>query len=291
MRKISSFVMIGLSVCLGIVLMASQLFAADNAATCKRLAESLPKDLQRPSYYTGKHGFMNDADLTASPGGPLEKGLYIMSWLVLSPPIELGASGGTASMGKDLYNEYFGVPELDVSADPKNYPVAGQKSKKQNFAKKDMYWIPVNFQDLVDAKQGVIFTSGNEFDWTEWGGQGLNQFHEYLFCLVKWNKDTPVDLAAGSDDPEVTWVNGTKVCEGLADRDWTADQDKGKITVKAGKWNAIFVEVGENGGECGYSLELKPAPDDHTLDVAGSLLSVSQQDKLTSTWGSIKISH
>jgi hypothetical protein len=50
----------------------------------------------------------------------------IMSWLVISPPIKMKANGGNASMGKDLYMDYFGVPELDVSKEPANYPRAGQ---------------------------------------------------------------------------------------------------------------------------------------------------------------------
>ena len=106
---------------------------------------------------------------------------------------------------------------MDVSADPVNYPYAGLKSKKQNSDKEDMYWIPINFQDLMDAGQGGA-SSGNQFDWAEWGGQGLNQFHEYMFCLVKWNKDTTVNFAAGSDDPEMTYVNGQLVCQGLVGR-------------------------------------------------------------------------
>jgi len=64
-----------------------------------------------------------------------------------------------------------------------------------------------------------------------------------------------VNLAAGSDDPEQTWVNG------------------------------------ENGGECGYTLEVNPPPDDHTLDIAGSLHAVSPQSKLATKWGRIKISY
>lgn len=288
MKRILNFV-VYLVACSFVMLLASQVFAADDPATCKKLVSMVPGKHQHPEYYTGKHGFMNDADLTASPGGPLEKGKYIMSWLVLDPPIKLSSGGGAASISKDLYKEYFGIPEADVSKDPKNYPIAGQKSPKQNSAKEDMYWIPINFQDLVDAKQGNLFASGNEFDWAEWGGQGLNQFHEYMFCLVKWNKSGTISFAAGSDDPEQTWVNGQKVCEGLADRDWTADTDKGKFDVKGGEWVAIFAEVGENGGECGYTLEVSPAPDDHTLDAQGALLAVSPKGRLTTTWGKIRV--
>ncbi len=283
MKRIFTFTVI----CLFITL-ASHVLAKDDEATAKRLVQDLPTAQQRPDYYTTKHGFMNDADLPASPGGPLEKGMYIMSWLVLSPPIKLKASGGNASMSKDLYKDHFGVPELDVSKDPANYPRAGLESINKNELDEDMYWIPINFQDLVDAEQGSLFASGNEFDWVEWGGQGLNQFHVYMFCLVKWNNGGNIAFAAGSDDPEVTWVNGQKVCEGLADRDWTADQDKGEYTVSAGEWVAIFVEVGENGGECGYTLEVNPPPDDHTLDVEGSALAVSPRSKLTTVWGYVK---
>jgi hypothetical protein len=155
-----------------------------------------------------------------------------------------------------------------------------------------MYWIPINFQDLMDAGQGAA-NSGNQFDWAEWGGQGLNQFHEYMFCLAKWNNDTTVAFAAGSDDPESTYVNGELVCEGLADRNWTADTDKGEYAVNGGEWVAIFVEVGENGGECGYTLEVDPAPNDHTLDTEGAKagLAVGPHRSLTSTWGGIKASH
>ena len=153
-----------------------------------------------------------------------------------------------------------------------------------------MYWIPINFQDLVDAGQGNLFASGNEFDWLEWGGQGLNQFEEYIFCLVKWDKGGTINFAAGSDDPEQTFVNGESVCEGFGDRNWTADTDKGTFNAPAGEWVAIFAEVGENGGECGYTLRVEPPPDDLTLDV-DTALAVSPGNKLAVTWGGVKITY
>lgn len=261
--------------------------SADTEAVCKRLVEQTKAagGHNHPEYYTGKHGFMNEVQISGQ-GNPA-KGLYIMSWLVLDPPLTLGAGGGVASINKDLYKDYFGVSEVDVSKSSKNYPFAGLKSTKPNADGKYMFWTPINFLDLVDAKQGNLFASGNQFDWAEWGGQGLNQFHEYLFCLVKWDKDTEVTIKVGSDDPEVTWVNGVKVAEGLADRDFTLDQDTGKFTVKAGQWNAIFVEVGENGGECGFMMRVEPAPSDHTLDTQ-NILSVGPVGKAATTWAAVK---
>ncbi|MGB9596081.1 MAG: hypothetical protein ACPL7B_07345 [Candidatus Poribacteria bacterium] len=126
--------------------------------------------------------------------------------------------------------------------------------------------------------------------WNEWGGQGLNNFHEYLFTLAKWKSGGKITFKAGSDDPEQTWVNGTKVCEGLADRDWAKDTDVGEYTVKGGEWVAIFAEVGENGGECGYSLRCEPPPDDGTLNTA-ALMAVASKGKMPVMWGYIKSSY
>lgn len=245
---------------------------------------------QHPEYYTGKHDFLNEGDLVANPGGPLKKGQYLMSWLVLDPPIVLVGGGGAASMGKDLLKEYTGISEEAMTTkNTKNWPQAGQKATKvsEGIGKNGMWWVPINFHDLVDAKQGPIFASGNQLDWTEWGGQGLNQFHEYLFCLAKWNAGGKVAVFAGSDDPEQTYFNGVKVVEGLADRDWGNDQDKGEATVPAGEWVPILAEVGENGGECGYTLRTDPPPSDVTLNIALAL-PVHPESKATTTWGVLK---
>lgn len=265
--------------------------AKDDEKVAKKLVDKVKGKHNHPDYYTGKYGFMNDKDLNADNGGPLEKGKYIMSWLVLDPPIVLVGGGGAASIAKDLYEDFLGVKEIDVTADPKNWPIAGQKAKKssEGIAKDGMWWIPIHFQDLVDAKQGALFASGNEFDWAEWGGTGLNQFHEYLFTLAMWNRNTKVTFKAGSDDPEQTWINGKKVMEGLNDRNWTADTEKAEVDVKGGEWVAILGEVGENGGEAGYTLEVDPAPDDLTLDIEKAL-AVDAIGKLTTTWGYIKSS-
>lgn len=264
--------------------------AGDSPAVAKKLVSQVPaaSKHQHFDYYTGKYPFMNDVDLGGE--GPLKKGLYLMSWLVLDPPIVLGVGGGVASIQKDLLQEYVGVSETSLTIkNPKNWPVAGAKAKKssEGIAKDGMWWIPINFQDLLDAKQGGLFASGNQFDWAEWGGQALNQFHEYLFCLAKWNRGGKVTFIAGSDDPEQTWVDGVLVCQGLADRNWAMDTDKGEATVPAGEWVPILAEVGENGGECGYTLRVEPAPDDHTLDVQGAL-AVSPSGKASVTWGWMK---
>lgn len=258
--------------------------AADSPDAAKRLAQKVPaaSKHQHLDFYTGKHGYINDADLSS-----LKKGLYLMSWLVLDPPIVLAAGGGVASMGKDLLNDYTGISETSLTTkNAKNFPIAGVKAKKagEGIAKDGMWWIPINFQDVMEAGQGNLFASGNEFDWLEWGGGGLNQFHEYLFCLVKWNKGGKVAFKCGSDDPETTWVNGVQVTQGLADRDWAMDADPGEATVPAGEWVPILAELGENGGEAGYTLRVEPAPDDHTLDIEGAL-AVSPSGKASVTWG------
>lgn len=278
------FIIMSLVICLCFGLCISQPFAADDAATAQKLVNAVKGDHQHAKYYTGKHGYVNE-----DVAGPLEKGFYIMSWLVLDPPIKVAGTGGAAFIAKDLYNEYNGIPEEKVSADKKNWPVAGQVLKKKNNANEDMTWIPINFMDLVDAGQGG-FASGNEFDWAEWGGQGLSNFHEYLFTLAKWSKGGEITFKAGSDDPEQTWVNGQKVCEGLADRDWGKDSDVGKATVKAGEFVAILAEVGENGGECGYTLRCEPPPDDGTLNVA-TIMLVASKGKMPVLWGYIKSSY
>jgi hypothetical protein len=275
---------------------APQLLAADNEATAKRLVSKLPADAQRPDYYTGKHGFMNDEDINTEAGA-LEQGLYLMSWLVTNPPVKTDAGiGGLASINKPFYEDFFGVKEEDVSANPRNWPYVGLKSKKPNDVApldgQDIYWIPMNFQDVVEAGVSEGFNSGNQFDWNEWAGgfRALDDFHIFIFCLVKWNSDTTVTLAAGSDDSQQTYVNGEKVSEGLGDKNWARDNERGEFTAKGGQWVAMFAELGERGGEAGYTLRVEPPPDDHTLDVE-SAQAVGPQGKLAATWGSIKVSY
>jgi len=286
MKKLFVFVEFSFIVCICLTFIVPNLLAKDDANTAAKLIKKVPANSQRPSFYTTKFGFMNDKDI-ATDSGTLDKGFYLFSWLVTAPCLSLGAGGGAASIGKDLYKDYFGIAEIDVSANSKNWPVAGLKSKKQNSKSEDMYWIPVNFQDTEAAGQGRS-SSGNQFDWTEFIVG--DQFHVYLFALIKWNKDTTVTLKGGSDDPQVTWVNGAKVCEGLGDRNWAKDTDVGTFEAKAGKWNAIFSEVGENGGECGFTMRIEPPPNDHTLDIEFAM-SVNSESKLTTTWGFLKFIH
>jgi hypothetical protein len=178
--KITKFLFFSIVIC--VLLVAYPAIAKDDAATAKKLVEQTAKagGHNHPDYYTTKHGFMNDADM-GGEGNP-EKGFYLMSWLVLDPPLKLGAGGGVASQPKDLLKDYFGIAEIDASKNVKSYPYAGLKSKKPNSEGDDMYFTPINFQDLIDAKQGALFASGNQFDWAEWGGQGVNQAQEYLLA-------------------------------------------------------------------------------------------------------------
>jgi hypothetical protein len=285
MRKIF-FILTAL--CLCALLVNVQSFAKDTSATAQKLVAKVSGKHNHSAYYTAKHGFMNDADLTG-----LEKGLYLMSWLVFDPPY-FGKGPAATLKSDDAMKEMFGVSEADVTKAPKNWPIAGQKSNKGTAGPGDLgkdgsWWIPINFQDLIDAGQGNLFASGNQFDWAEWGGRdSVNTFIEYLFCLVKWNKGGEVTFKAGSDDAEMTWVNGEIVCQGLADRDWARDTDAGKVTVKAGEWVAILGKLGENTGECGYTLRVEPPPDDHTLDTEAAMVAVTPIGKLASTWGYVK---
>jgi len=287
------FTKICLLVCLCLVLVSSQLLAADNEAVAKRLVEKLPGDNQRPDYYTGQHGFMNDDDIN-SEAGALEAGLYLMSWLATNPPIKLASgTGGLAGINKPHYKEFFGVDEEDVSADRANWPMAGMKSDKANdeapLDGEYIYWTPINLQDMVDAGATEGFNSGNQFDWSEWAGafRALDDFHMFIFCVAMWNSTTTVNLSAGSDDSQQTYVNGVKVCEGLGDKNWARDNEKGEFTAKGGEWIAIFVELGERGGEAGYPRRGEPPPDDHTLDTE-TVMAVGPQSKLSTVWGYVK---
>jgi hypothetical protein len=275
------------ALCLCALLVNVQSFAKDTAAIAQKLVAKVQGKHNHPAYYTAKHGFMNDADLT-SDGGKLEKGLYLVSWLALDPPY-IGKGPAATFKKDDALLEIFGISETDITKDPKGWPIAGQKSKKgtSGIAADGSWWIPMNFQDLIDAGQGNLFASGNQFDWTEWGGQGFNTFIEYAFCIVKWNKGGTVTFKAGSDDPETTWVSGKVVCEGIADRNWAKDTDMGEIDVKAGEWVAILGKIGENSGETAYTLRVEPPPDEHTLDIQ-SAQAVNLKNKLTATWGYIK---
>jgi hypothetical protein len=202
-------------------------------------------------------------------------------------------TGGSASINKPVYKDFFGVAEEEVSANRMNYPRAGLKSKKPNdeapLNGRYIYWTPINFQDMVDAGEAEGFNSGNEFDWKEWTGsfRALEDYQMFIFCLAKWNKDTQVNIAAGSDDPSQNYVNGEKLCEVFGDPNWARDTAKGSFNAKGGEWVAFFIEVGERGGENGYTLRIEPPPNDHTLDIEAAM-AVDLQSKLAATWGRIK---
>lgn len=271
-------------------------WARDDEATAQRLVNMVQGEHRHPEYYTGKHHFMNEEELTTDHG-KLEKGKYLMSWLVLDPPICLDPGmGGAASISRDLYKEVFGTPEKEVTADPKKWPYAGLRGKAITTANKSpacadyVQFIPINFHDVMDANNPHLFSSGNQFDWIEWGNRGSDDFHQYMFSLVKWNQNTTVEITVWSDDPEQTWVNGEKVCEGLINRNWgdsVQPTDTGQFEAKAGEWVAILVEVGERGGEIGVTVKLDPPPDDCTLDTQ-SAMAVTPAGKLTTTWGFLK---
>ena len=268
-------------------------WARDDEAVAKRLVNMVQGEHRHPEYYTGKHHFMNEEEFNTDKG-TLEKGKYLMSWLVLDPPICVDPGmGGAASIGRDLYKEVFGIPEDEVTADPKNWPYAGLRGKAITTANKSpccadyVQFIPINFHDIMDAGSPWLFNSGNQFDWKEWGAQSSDDFHEYMFSLVKWNQDTKVTIAVGSDDPEQTWVNGEKVCEFTGNRNWPGDSETAEFEVKGGEWVAILVEVGERGGEIGVTVKLDPPPDDCTLDTQGAM-AVTPAGKLTTTWGFLK---
>ena len=290
MRKLL-FILTALYLC--VLLVNVQSFAEDSPEVCKKLVAKVKGEHNHPDYYTGKYGFMLSEDKPCD-GGKLEKGLYLMSWLVLDPPY-FGASA-TSRFNEDIMKELFGVSEKDVGTDPKAWPVAGQKSLKGadgpgGLGKDGSWWVPINFEDLAETfSKPDMFTTGRELDWdAEWGQRdSVNNFIEYLFSLVKWDKGGTVTFKVGSDDNHITWVNGEFLCENPnASQNWVKDMNPGEAEVPAGEWVTILAKLGENGGECGYTMRVEPPPDDHTLDTE-TAKAVSLKNKLTATWGYIK---
>ncbi|RKY02997.1 hypothetical protein DRP77_07035, partial [Candidatus Poribacteria bacterium] len=56
-------------------------WARDDEAVAKRLVNMVQGEHRHPEYYTGKHHFMNEEEFNTDKG-TLEKGKYLMSWLV-----------------------------------------------------------------------------------------------------------------------------------------------------------------------------------------------------------------
>jgi HEAT repeat protein len=77
-------------------------------------------------------------------------------------------------------------------------------------------------------------------------------------------------IKVGSDDDEVTWLNGKKVVEYIGDRGWNADQDAAEVTLQAGT-NWVLSKVLNGGGQWALSVRL--------TDREGKPLAVKQWSK------------
>jgi len=77
-------------------------------------------------------------------------------------------------------------------------------------------------------------------------------------------------IKVGSDDDEVTWLNGQKVVQYIGDRGWSPDQDSADVHLQAGT-NWVLSKVLNGGGQWALSVRL--------TDRDGKPLAVKQWSK------------
>lgn len=209
----------------------------------------------------------------------------IVEWLVLDPPIMTGL-GSIEGMSEDFLKGAY--PEGDVNVEPEDgetFESPGPSNKGDTIT-----WRRVNFLDLGAegiTDNGAWPASGNCFDWKDWGARdSINNFTEYAITWAMWDTAGDVTFFLGADDAGLLFADGEEAVDApSASRNWGADQVKGTATVPANEWVHLVLRIGENGGECGFTLRSEPiASNVTTMDA----LSVEAQGKLATTWGRIK---
>ncbi|MBM3500779.1 MAG: hypothetical protein FJX74_19135, partial [Armatimonadetes bacterium] len=85
------------------------------------------------------------------------------------------------------------------------------------------------------------------------GQIGNNGAYAYVEFEVPEAQDALLKI--GSDDDEVTWLNGAKVVEYIGDRGWNADQDTAEVQLQAGT-NWLLCKVLNGGGQWALSARL-----------------------------------
>jgi len=228
---------------------------------------------------TGKNPAITEENL-----GGVKPGA-IVEWLVLDPPIMTGDGSDVAANTdylKDIYpeGEAFVVPK-----DGETFDSPGAQNKGDTIT-----WRVVNFLDLgADGitDNGAWPASGNCFDWKDWGARdSVNNFVEYAIAWARWDKAAEVTFYLGVDDSGVIYADGEQVLKAPnASQNWGADQHNGKIELPANKWVHLVTKIGENGGECGFTLRTEPIAVDVTTE---AILAVEPHEKLSTLWGNIK---
>lgn len=75
-----------------------------------------------------------------------------------------------------------------------------------------------------------------------------------------WSPDArDVELALGSDDGVIVWLNGEAVFERRVDRGAALDQDRTTLSLQPGH-NVVVMQIVNTGGPSAYAFELQPAP-------------------------------
>jgi len=233
---------------------------------------------------SGDNPPITEEDLTGD--GQLVRAGAIVEWLVLDPPIKTGTGSDVAANTDSLIDAYPEGESEVRPADGDTFESPGPTNKGDTIT-----WRRVNFLDLgADGitDNGAWPASGNCFDWKEWGARdSINNFVEYAIAWAIWESDDDVSFFLGVDDAGVLYVDGEKVINAPnASQNWGADQHSGTTKVPANEWVHLVLKIGENTGECGFTLRSDPIAADITTDTV--LKAVTPQSKLATTWAQIK---
>ena len=87
--------------------------------------------------------------------------------------------------------------------------------------------------------------------------KGVGQATAYAYCEFDAEEGSGL-LKVGSDDGVAVWLNGKQVHRNLVDRGLTIDQDKVKVTFRAGS-NQLLLKVSQSGGGWSFSARVTDA--------------------------------
>jgi len=130
-----------------------------------------------------------------------------------------------------------GEPKFDASQAPQlNQPleVGGEK----------LSWKRVTTQDAAGKVSPAQHVDPDSDVWV------------LAYAEIESSTDQQSEFVIGSDDQAKLWVNGEKVYEFTSNRGWSAEADRGGISLKQGI-NRIYLLCGNDGGPWDFSLGIR----------------------------------
>jgi HEAT repeat protein len=203
----------------GVVAIAESLVNSGETAQAEGLLTGALPLLQDRALVRRAAAAMRALGKPLAPGA--EKGYLTEYWV-------LGPAGNRGDLRKS------DVLPTDARVDVAKPVSLGDQTRMWQFRPTDD---PVGHQDLEQAV-----------------GQ-INDTGAYAYVEFEVPEAQEALLKVGSDDDEVTWLNGEEVAQYIGDRGWNADQDSATVQLRAGT-NWLLSKVLNGGGQWALSARL-----------------------------------